>query len=508
MAKRWWALVPIALSMVVVGLDTTVLNVALPTLAVDLGAGTSDLQWVVDSYVLVLAALMLPIGALGDRYGRRRWLIGGLLVFGGASVVAAWAGSATTLIAARAVMGLGAAALTTLGLSIIPALFPPAERARAVGVATVGIFLGLPIGPLLGGWLLDNFWWGSIFLINVPVTALAAVGLLVLVPESRAATARRADPAGGLLSMAGLAALVYGVVEVPQVGWTDVRTVAGLAGGAALLVVFGLVERTIPEPMLDLRLFRQRRFALATAALTLVSVALFGLLFVIPQYLQAVAGQDAFGTGLRLLPMVLALAAGGGLADRVAARYGQRAVITAGLAVVAAGFALGSLVGPDTPYGALAAALAVIGLGFGLALPTSVDVVLGELPGDQAGAGVAVVTALRMVAGALGVAVLPSVIAAGYDDRVAAAAAGLPAAAVAAATDSVAGAAAVADRLGPAGDALRATAYGAFTDGMSLVLLASAGVAVVAAVLTGAFLPGRPAAGAPETARPAAALPA
>jgi EmrB/QacA subfamily drug resistance transporter len=508
MARRWWALVPIAMSMIVVGLDTTVLNVALPTLAVDLGASTGDLQWVVDAYVLVLAALMLPIGALGDRYGRRRWLVGGLLVFGGASAVAAWADSAGALVAARAVMGLGAAALTTLGLSIIPALFPPEERSRAIGVATVGIFLGLPVGPLLGGWLLDHFWWGSIFLINVPITVLAAVGLLLLVPESRAAIARRADPVGGLLSMAGLAALVYGVIEVPQVGWTDPRTLAGLIGGAALLVVFGLVERAIPEPMLDLRLFQRRRLALATAALTLVSIALFGLLFVIPQYLQAVAGQDAFGTGLRLLPMVLALAAGGGVADRVAGRYGQRPVITAGLGVVAAGFALGSLVGPDSPYGELAAALAVIGFGFGLALPTSVDVVLGELPDDQAGAGVAVVTSLRMVAGALGVAVLPSVIAAGYDDRVAAAAAGLPAEAVTAATDSVAGAAAVADRLGPAGDALRAAAYAAFTDGMSLVLLAGAGVAVVAAALVGAFLPSKPAGGAAAVEQPAAALPA
>jgi EmrB/QacA subfamily drug resistance transporter len=508
MSKRWWALVPIASSMVVVGLDTTVLNVALPTLAVDLGADTGDLQWIVDAYVLVLAALMLPVGALGDRYGRRRWLVGGLVLFGAASAVAAWADSPAALVAARAVMGLGAAALTTLGLSIIPALFPAEERARAVGVATVGIFLGLPIGPLLGGWLLDTFWWGSIFLINVPVCLLAAGALLVLVPESRSATAPRPDPVGGLLSMAGLAALVYGVVQVPQVGWTDVRTVAGLVGGAVLLVVLGLVERAVPEPMLDLRLFRDRRFALATAALTLVSVALFGLLFVIPQYLQAVAGQDAFGTGLRLLPMVLALAAGGGAADRVAGRYGQRPVIAAGLGVVAAGFGLGSLVGPDTPYAALAAALAVIGLGFGLALPTSVDVVLGELPGDRAGAGVAVVTSLRMVAGALGVAVLPSVIAAGYDDRVAAAAAGLPADAEATATDSVAGAAAVADRLGPAGDALRAAAYGAFTDGMSLVLLGSAGVAVVAAVLVGAFLPPRAAGGSPDAARPAAAVPA
>jgi EmrB/QacA subfamily drug resistance transporter len=504
MERRWWGLLVLSLSLVVIGLDTTVLNVALPTLATDLGASTGDLQWIVDSYVLVFAALMLPVGALGDRYGRRAGLVAGLVLFGATSAVASWAGSTGVLIAARAGMGLAAAALGTLALSIIPAMFGPAERPRALAVATVGIFLGLPVGPLLGGWLLDHFWWGSVFLINVPVTLLAAAAALVLLPESRSATARRADPLGGVLVMLGLGALVYGVVEAPVAGWGSGRTVTGLAAGALLLTAFLLVERRIPEPMVDLRLFRDPRFGWATAALTLVSVALFGLLFVLPQYLQVIAGNDAFGTGLRLLPMIGALVVGGAVSDRLAARLGSAPVIAAGLVVLAAGFVAGSRVQADSGYPLLAGALAVIGFGLGAAMPTAVDAVLGALPPDSAGVGMAITTSLRMVAGALGVAVLPSVLSSVYRDPVAAAAGAmpmLPPAAVTAATDSVAGAAAVADRLGPAGAGLRAAAYAAFADGMSLVLLLGAATAVLAAVLVGLFLPRTPATPGPAPER-------
>ena len=503
MARRWWGLLVLSLSLVVIGLDTTVLNVALPTLARDLGASTSQLQWIVDSYVLVLAALMLPVGALGDRYGRRAGLVAGLLLFGTMSAVAAWAGSTGVLIGARAGMGLAAAALGTLALSIIPAMFGPAERPRALAVATVGIFLGLPVGPLLGGWLLDHFWWGSVFLINVPVTAVAAVAALVLLPPSRSATARRPDPAGGLLVMVGLGALVYGVIEAPVTGWGSGRTLAGLAAGALLLAAFVLVERRVAEPMVDLRLFADPRFAWATAALTLVSAALFGLLFVLPQYLQVIAGNDAFGTGLRLLPMIGGLVVGGSVSDRLAARAGAPAMIAGGLLLLGAGFVVGSRVQVGSGYPLLATALAVIGLGLGAAMPTAVDAVLGALPADSAGVGMAITTSLRMVAGAIGVALLPSLLSSVYRDRVAAAAAaipGLPDAAARAATESVAGAAGVADRLGAAGAGLRAAAYGAFTDGMSLVLLLGAATAVLAAVLVGVFLPRTPAAPTPPPA--------
>jgi EmrB/QacA subfamily drug resistance transporter len=503
--RRWWGLAALSLGLVVVGLDTTVLNVALSTLATDLDASTGDLQWIVDSYVLVLAAMMLPVGALGDRYGRRGGLIAGLLLFGAASAVAAWAGSVGVLIAARAVMGLGAAALATLGIALIPAMFAPHERARAIGVLTVGIFLGLPVGPLVGGYLLDHYWWGSVFLINVPITLAAAAAAVFLLPASRRAAARRPDGLGGVLVGVGLAALVYGIVEAPAYGWGGVRTVAGLGVGVLLLGLFVLVERRVADPMLDLRLFRDARFGWATAAVALVSVALFGLLFVLPQYLQVIAGNDAFGTGLRLLPMIGGLVVGGAASDRVAARFGARPVIAAGMVVLAAGLVVASRVTVSSGYGLLSAGLVVVGLGLGLAMPTAIDVVMGALPEGDTGVGIAVTTALRMVAGALGVALLPSVISSVYTDRVADAAAGSlaglpPAAADAAttaATDSVAGAAEVARSLGAAGDALRDAAFTAFTDGMSLVLLLCAGVALVAAGLVARLLPGAPASAPP-----------
>jgi EmrB/QacA subfamily drug resistance transporter len=440
---------------------------------------------------------MLPIGALGDRYGRRAGLIAGLVLFGATSAVAAWAGSTGMLIAARAGMGLAAAALATLALSIIPAMFPPGERARALAVATVGIFLGLPVGPLLGGWLLDHFWWGSVFLINVPVTIVAAVAALLLLPPSRSATARRPDPVGGVLAMLGLGALVYGVVEAPVAGWGSGRTLAGVIGGAVLLAAFVFVEGRVKEPMVDLRLFRDPRFGWATVAMTLASLAMFGLLFVLPQYLQVVAGNDAFGTGLRLLPMIGALVAGGAVSDRLAARFGPPPVIAAGLALLAVGFVVGSRIEAGSSYGLVATSLAVIGLGLGAAMPTAIDVVMSALPADFAGVGIAVTTSLRMVAGALGVALLPSVVSSVFTDRAAeaatAATAGLPpdvaARAIGAASESVAGAAAVADRLGPAGTALRSAAYDAFTDGMSLVFLLCAAVALLGALLVHLLLP-------------------
>jgi EmrB/QacA subfamily drug resistance transporter len=498
--RRWWGLAVLSLGLVVIGLDTTVLNVALATLATDLHAGTGELQWIVDSYVLVFAAFMLPAGAFGDRYGRRGGLIAALLLFGAASAVAAWAGSTGVLIAARAAMGLAAAALTPLSLSLIPAMFAPHERPRAVSAATVGIFLGLPVGPLVGGYLLDHYWWGSVFLINVPITLVAAAAAAVLLPASRSRIRRRPDHIGGILVGAGVGALVYGVIEAPARGWAGPHTLGGLAAGLLLLAAFVLRERRVADPMLDLRLFRDPVFGWATAAVTLVSVAMFGLLFVLPQYLQVVAGHDAFGTGLRLLPLIAALVVGGAASDRLAGRFGARPVIAAGLVVLAAGLAVGSRVTATSGYPLLAEGLLVIGLGLGLAMPTAIDAIMGVLPTDEAGVGIAVTTALRMVAGALGVALLPSVISSVYTHRVADAAvgslAGLPPAAAAhataAATDSVAGAAAVAGTLGPAGTALRGVAFTAFADGMSLVLLLCAGVTLLGALLVATFLPARP----------------
>ena len=503
--RRWWGLAVITLSMVVIGLDTTVLNVALPTLAADLHASTGDLQWIVDSYVLVLAALMLPAGALGDRYGRREWLIGGLVLFGAASAMAAWAGSIGVLIAARVLLGVGAAVLTPLGMSMIPSMFPPEERQRAVVVLSVGMMLGLPIGPLLGGYLLDSYWWGSIFLINVPISICAAVASALLLPPSRSATIRRADTAGAGLALIGIGTLVYGLIEAPTHGWGGIRTLLGLGVGLVLLTGFALVETRIAQPMLDLRLFGDPRFRTATIGVSLVGMALFGLLFVLPQYLQVIGGNNAFGTGLRLLPMIGGMLVGGAASDRLTSRISARVGIAVGFLVLAVGLGVGSRVTAGSGYGLLAVSLTIVGVGFGIAMPTTLDVIMEALPKDDTGVGVAVATTLRMVAGAFGVALLPSVLSSVYTGRVgdtaSTALAGLPAnlasAATSAATDSVAGAAQVANQLstqgfGTAAAALRSGAFTAFTDGMSLVLVICAATALIGAAVVAAFLPARP----------------
>jgi EmrB/QacA subfamily drug resistance transporter len=466
--RRWWALVAIVLSILTIGFDTTILNVALPTLATELHAGTGELQWLVDAYVLVFAGLLLPMGALGDRYGRRKLLLVGLALFAGASAVAVFASSAGQVIAARAVMGIGAAILTPITLAVLPVLFEPHERGKAIAVTTMGMGLGLPLGPIIGGYLLEHFWWGSIFLINIPVALIAIIAVGLLIPESRAATPRPADIPGGVLSTSGLVLLVYGTIEAPTRGWTDTLVLSSVGLGAVLLTAFVLVERRRAAPMIDLRLFRRSRFAWGTAAGTIASFALFGLLFILPQFLQSVLGHSALGVGLRLLPLIGGLFVGAPLGERLGHLLTTRVPVAAGLFIGACGLLLGALTDVGTGYGFVATWLVITGLGIGLALAPAMDAVLGELPRDEAGAGTAVTMTLRQVAGALGVALLGSLASAAYT----AAAPGL---------HSVGS-----DVLSPA---LAATARAAFVDAMGAVLLVCAGLALVGAALTAVFLP-------------------
>src|SRR5438874_2225379 len=341
-ARRWWALGALVLSILTIGFDATILNVALPTLATSLHAGTGALQWIIDAYVLVFAGLLLPVGALGDRYGRKRFLIGGLLLFGGASVVAAYAGTTGQLIAARALMGVGAAVLTPLSMGILPVLFPPAERAKAIAFAAIGMGAGVPLGPIVGGYLLRHFWWGSVFLVNVPVVLLALLAVVLLVPESRDPAPPRADLPGAVLSTAGLVSFVYGVIEAPDRGWTDGRVLATLTAGVVLLALFVVWERRTRAPMIDLTLFGRARFVWGTASMTIATFALFGLLFVLPQYLQAVRGYDALGTGVRLLPLMGGLIVGARASEPVGRRTGTAVPVASGLTLVAAGLAWGA----------------------------------------------------------------------------------------------------------------------------------------------------------------------
>src|SRR5215472_14795722 len=433
-ARKWWALVAIAASVLVVGLDLTVLNLALPTIATDLHASSSDLQWIADAYSLVLAAAMLPAGLLGDRLGRKKVLLAALVLFGVGSVACAYAASAGGLIAARALLGIGAAAIFPMSLSVIPVLFSPEERQRAIALMASATFISFPIGPIVGGYLLDHFWWGSVFLINVPVVVLAVGAVAVLLPESRSSSRPRIDVAGVLVSSAGLIALTYGFIKAGQDGWTDPAALATIVAGVVLLVLFVLVERLVTargaQPLVDLPLFESPGFRWGTILVTLVSFAMFGLFFAMPQYFQDVRGANALGSGLRLLPMVAGMLVGmiggtrlqsprrGADGSARAAVLSAKVAVTAGFAIMAVAMALGALTSVGSSTGYAAAWNAVAGLGLGLAMPSTMNVALGALSVERSGSGSALISALRQVGGTIGVAVLGTLISNSYSGAV------------------------------------------------------------------------------------------
>ena len=354
---RWWALAALALSMLTIGLDATVLNVALPTLATELDASTSQLQWFVASYTLVLGALIIPMGSLGDRFGRKRLLLAGLAIFGASSAACAFADSAGVLIAARAFQGIGGAAMMPLSLAMLPVLFHDREeRTRAMSIWVTCSAIGLPLGPIVGGWLLDHFSWGAVFLINVPLVAVGVLALSVYLPESRSTQTQPTDIPGIVLSSTGLVAVIYGLIEAGQDGWTSASVLAPILAGVALLDAFVAWERRSSHPLVDLALFSNRDFTIGTALATVANVALFGLLFVMPQYFQDVGGSNPLGTGVRLLPMIGGLIIATRIGPMLVERAGSRFVIIAGLALSAGALVLAATTDVDTSY-AFAAAL-------------------------------------------------------------------------------------------------------------------------------------------------------
>ncbi|SED79141.1 drug resistance transporter, EmrB/QacA subfamily [Amycolatopsis tolypomycina] len=490
--RRWWALGALAVSLLTIGLDLTVLNVAVPTLAVDLGATTTQLQWFGNAYTLALAALLLPAGLLGDRFGPKKLLLGALTLFGLASLWCAYAGSPGELIAARVVLGVGAAFLIPLSLSLLNVLFPPEERAKALTTWVMAMFAGIPLGPLLGGWLLDHFAWGSVFLINVPLTAVGVVAVLFLVPLTPGAGGGRIDFAGIALSTSGLVALTYGFVHAGEHGWTDPLTCGLIVLGGALLAVFARAQTRVAAPLTDLALFREPRFVWGAVLATVASFALMGLLFVLPQLFQAVQGADALATGVRLLPLIGGMLVSAKLAERLVAVVGVRAVVTGGFVLLAAGLAWGLTTSPSGGYGATAGWETAIGLGTGATLPPLMTMAMGALTEGRSGAGSALIQVLRQVGGTIGVAVLGTVLNGVYRDGVDVG--GLPAPVADAVRGSASGAVAVAEQLHRPG--LAESARAAFTDGMAATLWVCAGLAVAGALLALLFLPGRAGAGA------------
>ncbi len=494
--RRWWALGAMSVSLLVVGLDLTVLNVALPTLATELQASTSQLQWFANAYTLVLAALLLPAGLLGDRFGQKWLLLGALVVFGGASAACAFASSPGQLIAFRALLGVGAAFLIPLSMSLLNVLFAPGERARAMTIWVMANSLGIPLGPVLGGWLLDNYRWGSVFLINVPLVAVGLVAVALLIPATRGHRTGRIDVPGILLSAAGLVSVTYGFVAAGERGWGDAVTLGCIAGGAILLAVFVAWQRRTRDPLVDLGLFASRPFLWGTVLATLASFALMGLLFVLPQLFQAVQAADALHTGLRLLPIIGGLLVGAKVAERLNVKAGPRVTVAAGFVLMLAGLALGTFTGVGTGYGYTAIWVSLVGLSIGFTLPPVMDLALGALTVERSGSGSGLIQALRQVGGTIGVAILGTVLNSAYRDRLDVT--GLPPAVADAARDSASGAVAIAAHTNS--PTLATSAREAFVHGMNATLWTCCAVAALGLVLAVAFLPRRTGVGAPEPA--------
>ncbi|HEX3272569.1 MAG TPA: DHA2 family efflux MFS transporter permease subunit [Ktedonobacterales bacterium] len=491
--RRWWALGALTLSVLAIGLDGTILSVALPTLAHELHATESDLQWFSASYLLTLAAAMLPVGLLGDRIGRKKVLVASLLLFGLGSVACAFAPSPAFFIAARSVLGVAGAGIIVMSLSALTVLFSETERPRAVGVWAASNFLALPIGPILGGWILTNYWWGWVFLINAPVALIGLLAAVALVPESRASERTGLDPVGIVSSTAGLVILTYGIIEAGRNGWDDRAALVEIAVGALLLVGFFLWEywlarRPGGQPMLDLSLFRSASFTWGVILLTILVIAMIGVIFTMPQFFQGVQGTDAMGSGVRLLPLIGGLVLGAVPADRVARLLGAKITAALGFAVLAGGMFLGARTEVNSSVGFVAVWMAVVGFGMGLTLATCASGAISELSAERAGVGSAVMQALQKVGGPLGTAILGSVLSATYIASLDVS--GLPPALAAVVKEGLFSGLAVAAKLGS--PELLASVQSAFVDGMNAALTVGAGIAVAGFVLTLIFLPNRP----------------
>ncbi|MFE0775027.1 MFS transporter [Streptomyces sp. NPDC058861] len=489
--RRWWALGVLVMCVLVNGLDATILYVAMPELVEALGASNSDLQWFHNAYLLVFASLMLPFGVLADRIGRKRLLLVGLAVFGLASAYAMMVDTSGELIFGRALMGLGAAVVTPVSLAMLPLLFAPRERARALAIWSAGVALGLPIGPLAGGWLLEHFWWGSVFLINIPILVAAMAAGLFLFPEHRGAREHAFDWQGALLSVVGLGALTFALTRAPEEGWLSAETLGGSAVGVVALFLFVLRERGTPHPLLNVRSFGNRYFGASVTALLLVHFAMTGFLFMLSPYLQAVLDNSSLGTGVRMLPVVLAVMVGAGTAERLAPRVGPRGPVTAGLLLMAVGLLVFSTTDVDSGDTAVALCQLMLGVGIGLTLAIAMHTALATVSDEKSGEASGVTSAFRQVGGVIGVAVLGSVLGTAYRDDMKSAVAGLPEGAADAAQDTVGAALHVAAELGPRGEALAEAARRAYVDSMDLALIGGSVVLFVLAAVVFVWMPRR-----------------
>ncbi len=510
--RRWWALAVINLCLLAVTMDNTILNVALPTIARDLAASGSDLQWMVDAYIVVFAGLLLTSGTLGDRLGRRRLLVAGLAVMGGASLATLFVTAPSQLIALRGAMGLGGALLMPATLSIVTNIFDERERPRAIATWSAVSAVGMVLGPMIGGTLLERFEWSSVFLVNVPVALAGIVGALWLVPESRNEHPDRLDPLGALLSIAAIGTLVYGFIEAPSSGWQSPETFGRIGFGLMALAGFIAWELHNPAPMVDMKLFARPAFGAASFAETVAHFSLVGGMFGLTQYLQFVWGQTPFQAGVSLLPIAVGVIAGSIVSSRLFARTGPKALVAAGMAAMSLGLFMISRLEVNSPYPVFAATLLVMSAGMGLAMAPATESIMGAVDKARAGVGSATNDTTRELGSALGVAVLGSVLSSGYGNALASrlGSAGVPVSPdlAAAARDSIGAASAVAAQIGgEPGQVLLAAARESFVSGLAGTALAGAIITAVGAAIVFHWLPGRaPARSEPVPSRTGARL--
>ncbi|MEY2567427.1 MAG: hypothetical protein QOE35_1956 [Actinomycetota bacterium] len=498
--RRWLTLLVLCISLIVITLDNTILNVAIPTLAHPtnqggLGATASQLQWIVDAYVLVFAGLLLTAGALGDRFGRYRLLASGLALFGAGSALSAFASSANMLIFTRALMGIGGACIMPSTLSIITNVFTnPAERGKAIGVWAGVSALGIGLGPITGGFLLEHFWWGSVFIVNVPIVIAGLVLGFLLVPESSDPSHGALDPLGALLSIASLGSILWAVIEAPSHGWTSGTILLGFAVGLAVLAAFFVWELRTTHPMLDMHFFENPRFSAASGAITLVFLSLFGTLFLLTQYLQSVLGYSTVKAGAVLLPQAATLMVFAPLSSVWVQRFGTKKVVTTGLLIVTTSFLLFTTFQPHVHALHIIAITMIMGLGMANVMAPCTESIMGSLPRAKTGVGSAVNDTTRQMGGAIGVAVFGSLMASHFTSAMTGKVAGLPGPLVAQVRDNVGQAVGIARHGGaaqPYAGRILTAAGDSFVSGLHLIGPVAAGVTAAAAVGVALFLPAR-----------------
>ena len=480
--RRWFVLGVMCLSLVMVVVAVSSLNVALPTMQQDLEASASEIHWILDSYALVFAGVLLMAGAIGDRFGRKGALLAGLGIFGLGALIAGTAGTATMVIAGRVVMGVGAAFVMPATLSLITAVFPPHERSRAIAIWAGFAGAGGAFGPIISGALLEEFWWGSTIIFNLPVIAIVAVAVAVFAPRSRDDDATPLDPTGAVLSLVGLTALLFGVIEGPERGWTSTVVLGSFGLSAVVLGSFVCWERRTEHPMLPMDFFRDRRFSVGSGVITVAFFAMFGFFFLFSQYLQFGRGYSALLTGVATLPFALTMIVVAPRSARLAERIGGGPIIVLGFVFMAAGFGVLTLVGVSSPYLVLAVALVLLAVGMSITAAPSTGSIMSAVPLSKAGVGSAVNDTTRGLGGALGIAVLGSIVSANYRSSVDLRGIALSAEDAAQATESAGAANGVAAQLGGDGGALVASrAADAFADAFKVTSYVSVAIALAAA---------------------------